>query len=38
MMGAIGPGVVKEVAGVMDLIVSQVLERWRAVDDVGVMW
>jgi hypothetical protein len=34
-MGAIGPGVIKEVMGVMDLIVSQVLDRGRAVDDAG---
>ena len=35
MTGAIGPGVVEEVAGVMDLIVSQVFGRGRAVDDAG---
>jgi hypothetical protein len=33
--GMVGPGVVEEVAGVMDLIVSQVLDRGRAVDDTG---
>jgi len=33
-MGVVGPGVVEEVAGVMDLIVSQVFDRGRAVDDV----
>ena len=31
--GMVGPGVVEEVAGMMDLIVSQVLDRGRAVDD-----
>ena len=31
----VGPGVVEEVAGVMDLIVGQVLGRGRAVDDAG---
>ena len=35
MAGAVGPGVVEEVAGVMDLIVGQVLGRGRAVDDAG---
>ena len=33
--GAVGPGVVEEVAGVMDLIVGQVLGRGHAVDDAG---
>ena len=33
--GVISPGVVKEVVGMMDLIVSQVLDRGRAVDDMG---
>jgi len=33
MTGAVGPGVVKEVTGVVDLIVSQVLEGWHAIDD-----
>ena len=33
--GTVGPGVVEEVAGVMDLIVGQVLGRGRAVDDAG---
>jgi hypothetical protein len=33
--GAVSPGVVKEVAGVVDLIVSQVFDRGRAVDDAG---
>ena len=35
VVGAVGPGVVEEVAGVMDLIVGQVLGRGRAVDDAG---
>ena len=33
--GAIGPGVVEEVAGVMDLVVGQVFGRGCAVDDAG---
>jgi hypothetical protein len=33
--GAVGPGVVEEVVGVMDLIVSQVLDGGHAVDDPG---
>ena len=33
--GAVGPGVVEEVAGMVDLIVSQVLDRGCAVDDAG---
>ena len=35
MTRAIGPGVVEEVVGMMDLIVSQVLDRGHAVDDTG---
>jgi hypothetical protein len=35
MMGAVGPGVIEEVAGVADLVVGQVLEGWRAIDDAG---
>ena len=35
MTGAVGLGVVEEVTGVMDLIVSQVFEGWRAIDDTG---
>jgi hypothetical protein len=35
MMGVVSPGVIEEVAGVVDLIVSQVLEGWHAIDDVG---
>jgi len=34
-MGAIGLGVIKEVVSVIDLVVSQVLEGWHAVDDAG---
>jgi hypothetical protein len=33
--GAVGPGVIKEVASMVDLIVSQVFEGWHAIDDVG---
>jgi hypothetical protein len=33
--GAVSPGVVEEVAGVMDLVVGQVFGRGRAVDDAG---
>jgi hypothetical protein len=33
MTGTIGPGVVEVVAGVVDLIVGHVGERWCAVDD-----
>jgi len=35
MMGVVGPGVVEVVAGVVDLIVSQVLKGWHAIDDAG---
>jgi hypothetical protein len=35
MAGTVGPGVVEEVASVVDLIVGQVLGRGRAVDDAG---
>ena len=34
-MGAVGPGVVEEVVGMIDLIVGQMLERGHAVNDVG---
>jgi len=34
-MGVVGLGVVEEVTGVMDLIVSQVFEGWRAIDNMG---
>jgi hypothetical protein len=33
VVGAVSPGVVKEVAGVVDLIVGQVLEGRHAVND-----
>jgi len=33
--GAVGPRVVEVVAGVVDLVVGHVGERWRAVDDAG---
>jgi hypothetical protein len=33
--GAVGPGVIKEVASMVDLIVSQVLDGGHAIDD---MW
>jgi hypothetical protein len=35
MTGAVSPGVVEEVVGVVDLVVGQVFKRWRAVDNVG---
>jgi hypothetical protein len=35
IMGVVGLGVVEEVTGVMDLIVSQVFEGWRAIDNMG---
>ena len=34
-MGAIGLGVIKEVVSVIDLVVSQVLEGWHAVNHAG---
>ena len=33
--GAVGPRVVEVVAGVVDLVVGHMGERWRAVDDAG---
>jgi hypothetical protein len=33
--GTVGPGVVEEVAGMVDLVVGQLVEGWRAVDDAG---
>ena len=33
--GTIGPGVVEEVAGVVDLVVRQLVKGWRAIDDAG---
>ena len=33
--GTVGPGIVEEVAGVVDLIVGQLVEGWRAIDDAG---
>ena len=33
--GAVGPGVVEEVAGVVDLVVRQLVKGWRAIDDAG---
>ena len=35
MAGTVGLGVVEEVAGMVDLVVGQLVEGWRAVDDVG---
>jgi hypothetical protein len=35
MTGTVGPGVIEEVAGMVDLIVCEVLEGQRAVDDAG---
>jgi hypothetical protein len=35
MAGAVSPGVVKVVAGVVDLIVGHVGKGWRTVDDAG---
>ena len=35
MAGTVGPGVVEEVAGVVDLVVRQLVKGWRAIDDAG---
>ena len=35
MTGAVGPGVVEEVAGMVDLTVGQVFNGGHAVDDTG---
>ena len=35
MAGTVGPGVVEEVAGVVDLVVCQLVKGWRAIDDAG---
>ena len=33
MLGTVGPGVIKEVVGMVDLVVGQVLDRGHTVDD-----
>jgi hypothetical protein len=35
VVGTVGPGVVEEIPGMVDLIVSQVFKGWCTVDDAG---
>jgi hypothetical protein len=35
VVGTVGPGVIEEVAGMVDLVVGQLVEGWHAVDDAG---
>jgi len=35
MMGTVGPRVVEEVMGMVDLVVGQLFKGWHAVDDAG---